>query len=130
MDLIDLTKLIPPEPPETCRESRLIQRLNDRRRAEYEATCRAITLPPMPDMAKRSPEWIARRRPKRRSQFRGIVWKRDVQKWEATIYVRFNRLVVGQYDDEVDAARARDAAMDRNGMTGRRNLPPLREDTT
>jgi hypothetical protein len=129
MDLIDLTKLVPVEPPATSAVTRLRQRLNARRREEYEATCRTITLPPMPEVAKRDEAWIAKRRPKRRSQFRGVTWRRDIERWEAWYDHHGGKTIIGHYTDEIDAARARDDAMDRAGSGGRRNLPPLKGST-
>lgn len=44
------------------------------------------------------------------SQFRGVSWDRPLKKWRAMILVGKNRLWLGSFKKEIDAARAYDAA--------------------
>lgn len=45
------------------------------------------------------------------SQFHGVGWSKRMQKWCATVRSANRNLVLGHYDDEEEAARARDRAV-------------------
>lgn len=53
-----------------------------------------------------------KRKPFRRStsQFKGVCWAKDRQKWRAAIRVNWKLINLGQFDCEKSAARAYDAA--------------------
>jgi hypothetical protein len=44
------------------------------------------------------------------SGFKGVYWHKRHQKWEVWIYVKGNKIYLGQFSDLIDAARAYDAA--------------------
>ncbi len=45
------------------------------------------------------------------SQYIGVSWRNDSKKWRATIQVRKFKKGLGCFDDEIEAAKAYDAAM-------------------
>jgi len=50
------------------------------------------------------------------SQFKGVFWEKRRQKWVARIVIDKRRIYIGQFDDELDAARSyNDAALEHFG---------------
>lgn len=49
------------------------------------------------------------------SQYRGVCWNKRFRKWEAYLKINGKQIGVGRFDDEEEAARARDAVADANG---------------
>lgn len=61
----------------------------------------------------------------RSSQYRGVCWHKRERKWFSRIHDQGRQRSIGLYDDERDAARARDAAaVALHGEFAYLNLPP------
>eukprot|EP00899_Mesostigma_viride_P009897 jgi/Mesvir1/18909/Mv18901-RA.2 len=62
------------------------------------------------------------------SQYRGVTWDKQRGRWRVSLRIRGKTKYLGQYDDEVEAARAADAAiLARDGATAVTNFPVARE---
>lgn len=53
---------------------------------------------------------LARKKHGASSRFKGVTWQKDRRKWAAQIKVHYHEFPLGRFDDEVEAARAYDAA--------------------
>jgi hypothetical protein len=100
---MDLTEMPPPVPDGS---TRLRQRLNDRRRAEFVALIRAD--PPKVPWKKEEPR---RNAPRKTSRYPGVRWMPKGDQWEAWGMIANQRVTFGVYDTEIEAARARDRAI-------------------
>jgi hypothetical protein len=105
---MDLTKLLPAEVPATASSSRLRRRLNQRRQVEYREAAAGVRVR-LPE-ATRRPDAVQRSQPKRPSRHPGVKWRPDLKKWEAWYSQSLEVVVVGYFDEELEAARARDEA--------------------
>lgn len=57
------------------------------------------------------------------SKYKGVSWKSDLQKWRAKIYVRYQEIHLGYFENEIEAARAYDeAAREHFGEFARTNF--------
>lgn len=54
--------------------------------------------------------WNESKGPGTSSQYKGVTWRRDAGKWQAQIKVHYRNHYLGCFADEIDAARAYDAA--------------------
>lgn len=60
----------------------------------------------------------------RKSRYRGVYWNRNARRWRASIQVDDERLDLGRFEEEIDAARAYDEACADRGLFDRMNLKP------
>jgi len=55
--------------------------------------------------------WHRRKfRPPSRSKYKGVDWAKDMKRWRARIRVNGKRIYLGSFENELDAAKAYDAA--------------------
>lgn len=119
--LIDLTRLIPAEPPRYEGRCGWKQRANARRLAEWEASCQNI--PKAPDVV-RDPAKVAQVATAFRdsARYRGVRWLVAAGMWEAWYSIGPYKTIVGRFADETEAAKARDRAILAVGCTAARNF--------
>ena len=44
------------------------------------------------------------------SKYRGVTWHKNIKKWQAHIGVNYKQIIIGYFDDEIEAAKAYDKA--------------------
>lgn len=67
----------------------------------------------------------ASRDPRKTSRYRGVAWSKQRRKWQAYVKVGATLFTAGFFDDELEAARARDRlAREKHGSYAALNLPP------
>lgn len=60
------------------------------------------------------------------SKYRGVTWQKSINKWQAQIRAKGNPRVIGYFEDEIEAAKAYDAAAKKHhGEFAVLNFPKL-----